>query len=138
MNQRIGVIIFICNDKCDDMGKQTAFENSHNNAKKALSSGARGQSNGGQNVRQRATTKENKEIKENSIGIFFTYYLLPHLGLPMGVEPTHSAWKADILPLNYDSKLGSDTQHKEVCVISESFGCAKVPYSAKKRLFVTT
>ena len=32
---------------------------------------------------------------------FSTYYLIVLLRL-VGIEPTHSAWKANILPLNYN------------------------------------
>ncbi len=26
----------------------------------------------------------------------------------MGIEPTHSAWKADVLPLNYTRMIGAE------------------------------
>lgn len=58
---------FIGEDENDDEGKLTATDFSHHHAHKTHSSSSRGQAKGTPRGKQRATTEEYKEIKENNI-----------------------------------------------------------------------
>lgn len=63
--------------------------------------------------RDRTFSKKIYDIFFNLIGLLLVSYWINIMERVMGIEPTWSAWKAEVLPLNYTRKIVAAIRHEK-------------------------